>query len=655
MKNTNRFLSLIMSGLLSVSVLAGCGTNPEAEAAALQAQQEAAAAQMALTEVNQNDYRGAIMRVESIKKALMGVVDTFNERNNAITSESPSNFWSSDSYKYLGMNLLNYDVWYNTSFFNETETTWDEAVEYTKQLYGADPETGYISSVQNFNIERVEANIYKMTYTEPNIKVPYYKYGEQGYTFGTVYEITYDANHDWAQCVRYRTFSGKKIADGLFEYARISDTEFVVQTETERLYVKYADGLYDYNDGVVSGDAVSTDETSGQTADATAQPVLHDPLSEKPIAEFYYTQLNGAPRYEYAEIVVPEEEDALPFFSFFDGNSTIIQQGFNEINDNLEYVCIYNAERDSIFNDMTQLGKDWVFADNGRFKLSLAYYDDMLVVKNENTLVNKLECTNFLVDGTTESFTEDIYVPEIILAKSDEEIVSALDESARATIPQLFLLSTDGFNFGERTSFENIIDNRNFDSVNFNGTSYDVMDSKHVELDSLDREIVKSYTLYDSEYYIDNEYALPQGRMYFVSVIDTDIDGNHVSDNDNYYTMLYEYEIQDDYTIKYNSYYLVSDNPDCEMMLQNIKPRSTTKERVESAYGEAMPINDLEILDDEGFVEYTVTYPDNMAAYRCENGIIYVLYDSNNTVQVVGMYAFEEPQSLDTVYVAPEE
>lgn len=668
MKAFKRFICGLGTLSLTASLLAGCGTQtatPEQQAAAA----EAAAQQQALVEVNQNDYRGAVMRVESIKKAVMGVVDGFNERNNAIVSEQPSDFWNSDSYKYLGMNLLNYDVWFETSFFNETETTWDEAVDYTLAQFMNADQTAY--TVQNLSVERIEANSYKLTYMEPNIKVPFYKNGEQGYSFTTIYEVTYDANHDWAKCTRWRVGGNHRICDGLFEYARISDTEFVIQTETERMYVRYADGLYDYsNTGdvtVINGDAVSGDEasseaagsetageTSGDTAAAdTTAPVLHDPLAEKPIAEFYYTQLNGEPRYEYAEVVIPEE--SAPFFSFFDENSDVVRMGFTNVDENDKWVCVYDTENDSIFNNMSELGKDWVFADNGRFKLSLSYYDEMLVVKNENALINMLECTNFLVDGTTESFQEEIYVPAIILNKSDEEIVAALNESNAEMIPELMELSTNGFNFGERVSFENVIENRSFTMVNYDGKSYDIMDDRLKERDSLDRDILKSYVLLDSEYYIDNPYALPQGRMYFVSAVDTDLEGNKVSDNNNYYTMLYEYDIQDDYTIKYNSYYLVSDNPDSLMMLQNIKPRSTTRERVEAAYGEARKIDNIEILDDEGFVQYTVTFPDEWVAYRCENGIIYVLYDSNNVVQMVGAYSFAEPQAIDTIYTEPEE
>lgn len=639
-----RIFCIMLSVVLALS---GCGkTNPTV--ADLATQQEAARAQRALREVNQNDYRGAVMRAEAIKSALMGVMDSFNERNIAIETENPSDYWNSDSYMYLGVNLLNNESWAATVYFNEVETTWDEAVDATRNLYRKS-ELSDSLTVSNFQLNRLETNCYAMSFKENSIFVPFYKDGDESHTFITRYVVNYDANHDWAQCIRYREASNHVICDGLFEYARISDTEFVVQTSTERMYIRYEDGLYDY--GTASENA-STEDAAENTQPAVLE--LHNPLAEKPIAEFYYTQLNGEPRYEYAEIVLPENDHTEASYSYYSENSDSFKKGFTNVDENDKWVCVYEPEMDSIFNDMSVLGADWVFADTGRFKQSISYYDDMMVVKTENQLVNILECTNFLADGTTENFIEEIYVPEIILDMSDEEILAMIDEENRIKIPALRELSTNGFNFGEKDSFENIIENRNMQNVNYNGKNYNIMDNR--ELDYLDRDLLNGYILYEREVYIDNTYALPQGRMYFASTIDSDDENNHFSDNDNYYSMLYEYEIQDDYTIKYNSYYMVSDNPDCMIMLQNIKPRSTTRSRVEAAYGQPVDFEmGVDIIDEEGFTEYTVSFSHDIVAYRCENGIIYIRYDDNDIVEVVGVYCFAEPQSLDMVYTPQEE
>lgn len=648
--------SAILCMAMLITSLAGCGSkqpSPEEEAAAA----AAAKVQRELVEVNQNDYRGAVMRVEAIKSAMMNIVEGFNERNQAITSQRPSDFWNSDSYKYLDTNLLNHSMWEPTIYFNETETAWQDVVNATTALFYIEGTTNL--KVNDLSIEHPEANSYKLIYRE-NAKVPFYKNGEQTYNFLTHYEVTYDANHDWARCVRYREFSDHKLYDGLFEYARISDTEFVVQTTTERLYVKYAEGLYDYNEPKTETSEVSENAESGTAQESQAQPEteentpaeLHNPLKEKPIVEFYYTQLNGEPRYSYAEVVVPENEK--PFFSFFDEDGSAVRMGFTNVDENDKYVCIYDAENDSIFKDLSAVGnKDWVFADKGRFKLSFEYYDYMMTVKNENQLVNILECTNFLADGTTEKFEEEIYVPEIILAKTDDEIVEALDESNHDIISDIMLLTTNGFNFGEGISFENQITNRNMTNVFYDGKNYDT--SKNGEADQLRRMLLGKYTGLRTEDFIDNEFAIPAGKIYFVSTVSKDIDGNTASDNSNYYAMLYEYSVQDSVTIKYNTYYYVSDNPDCLVTLQNIKPRITTRERVEASYGVPLDLSSVEILDKDGFVQYTASFPTDMVAYRCENGILYVKYNENNIVELVGMYSFDEPQTVDTIYTLPEE
>lgn len=639
-------LCLLLSATLLMGMFAGCGNkvSPEDEAAAA----EAAARQTMLIEVNQNDYRGAFYRAEAIKSAIIGVIDMFNERNTAIESERPSDFWNSDSYKYLNLNLLNNEVWLPTVFLNETETDWDTAAEATYNMYK--DENGNWT-VAYLSLTREEANQYKLV-IQNNDTVPFYRNGNQSYYFTTTYKVSYDGNHDWAQCVRYREGNDTSICDGLFEYARISDTEFVIQTSTERMYIRYEDGLYDYDTPVVNVVEGEGQEGAAQEAETNGQAELHNPLGEKPIKEFYYSQLNGEPRYEYAEIVVEEGEK--PFFSFFDDASDIVRRGFNDVDENNKWVCVYDAENDSIFNDLASAGsKEWVFQDNGRFKQCISYYDSMMVVKNENTLVDMLECTNFFADGTTESYEEDIYVPEIVLALTDSEIMEAMNETSEAAIPALMELSTNGFNFGERTSFENRIDNRNMEMVDYDGKKYNI--NEEYELRYLDTSILNDYVACGTELFTDNTYALPEGKMYFVSTMEKDVEGNRISDNENYYTMLYEYEVQDAYTLKYNSYFLVSDNPDCKVMLQNIKPRSTTRTRVEAAYGKPIDLTSLDILDGEGLVQYTVSYPSNTAAYRCENGIIYVQYNAGDIVELVGMYCFDEQQSLDTIYAPAAE
>lgn len=654
-----RKIKFFLSGMLIISLLAGCQKAPSEEEQAAAAAE--AARRTALIEVNQNDYRGAFYRTEAIKSAVLDIINEFNERNTAIESERPSDFWLSDSYKYLSVNLLNNESWFPTVYLNETETDWNSAAEATYRIF-KDADGNW--QVPYLALTRKEANVYELV-IQRDETAPFYQNGKTSYRWTTTYKITYDANHDWAQCVRYKEGNGLSLCDSIFEYARLNETEFAIQTAKERLYIRYEDGLFDY-DGVnvnvvEGGEAVSVPES--QEGESTeSQPVedqqpttaeLHNPLAEKPVKEFYYTLLDGEPRYSYAEIKADENNQ--PFFSFFGENQNYVGKGFTNVDENANYVCIYN-DNDSIFNDLSAIagnGKEWAFAENGRFKQSISYYDSMMVVKNENNMVNTLECTNFLADGTTENFTEDIYVPEMKLAMTNAEIMAALNDASQPAIDSILELSTNGFNFGERTSFENRIDNRNFEMVDYDGKKYNT--TREYEYTSLIRAVLGNFDVNEQDAFMDNTYLMPEGKMYFVSTIDKDSEGNRISDNNNYYTMFYEYEVQDAYTIKYNSYFMASDNPDCRIMLQNIKPRSTTRSRVESTYGKPIDLSSLDILDEDGLVQYTVSFPSNIAAYRCENGIIYVQYDDNENVELVGMYAFNSPQSTDTIYTIPEE
>ena len=45
-------------------------------------------------EVNQNDFRGGIKRIEAIRGNILNIVNGFNEQNFAIQTELPCSYWS---------------------------------------------------------------------------------------------------------------------------------------------------------------------------------------------------------------------------------------------------------------------------------------------------------------------------------------------------------------------------------------------------------------------------------------------------------------------------------------------------------------------------------------------------------------------------------
>lgn len=636
---------IIVASILSLTLLAGCSVGGADPAVAAE-QAAQAEEQRRLAEVNQNDYRGALTRVDSIRTNLLGIIDDFNQRNVEIEKENPSDFWNSESYQYLSANLLDDGMWEYTKYFNELETNWDEQAQATFAQFEV-PDTDPLQySVGNLTTSHPENNSYVLSFSKET-SMPFY---DKFYNFENYYRCKYDAGHDWARCDRWINGNNLSINYGLLEYARISDTEFVVQTATERLYVRYKDGLYGdkvQNVETLAGQEAAS-ENSGEVEEAAPEePVLTDPLGTKPIAEFYYTKLNGNPRYCYAQAHIPEDVSVEK--PFWEWTTEPNFSGYSNITSDQEYVCVYNYNHDSIFNDMSILGRDWVFSDNGRFKQSISYYDGQLTVKTENQLVDMLECSIFKADGTTETFTEDIYTPEIHLAKQDEEIIDGFNKSAEEEMKNMFMLSTDGFVFGERTSFENIIENRNMRMLDLNGVKYDIMAERDYEMDAYYRVLQENFETYDTGT-MPNEYAIPAGKYYYISTISTNSAGEPISDNENFYSILTECTVQDEYLIRYTTYSLKDKINDCRVTLQNIKPRMSTRAQVENMLGKARSLNRIDILDEEGFTQYTVSYPDDIAAYRCENGIIYVHYDKDDIVDIVCMYAFNEPQPLDNVY-----
>lgn len=393
-----RILCLSLSALIISTMLVGCTTsNGEAGASGNEVVNTTEN-----IEVNQNDYRGAVMRTEAIKGNIMNIVNEFNGRNSAIVTENPSSYWDSDAYKYLSLNFLNSDIAQQTIFFNETETDWATVDSATRGLF-SDEEGNML--VSEYLLVREMENQYNLSYKQSGL---YAWFQNRTATFVNNISVLYDANHDWARATRTRKEiygTSPLVNDGIFEYARLGNNSFAIQTETERLYVVYEDTLYD---------------------EANASELLTNPLANKEIVYFAYSRLNGEILPQYYAVDFDENT-----------GEYIIHFG-NEVNNSIDvdtdgnYVRQYNP-CDSMFLNIESVGTDWVLEQNGLFSQVLIYENGNLTVKTLNELSEQLEYTIFHADGTTESGIEiPVSVEDIILEDlvTDEEIPEEAEGSA---------------------------------------------------------------------------------------------------------------------------------------------------------------------------------------------------------------------------------
>lgn len=395
-----RIICLLLSLMLVSAMLTGCATNEDGGGAT----NSGAVNTTENIEVNQNDYRGAVKRTMAIKGNILSIIDTFNERNTSIVTENPSSYWESDAYKYLSLNFVNEELLNLTGFFNETETDWATVESATLGNF-TDAEGNLL--VQNYMLVREDENKYVLNFTQNGI---YAWFQNKTASFNNVIDVTYDASHDWAKTVRTRREAygtSPTVSDGLFEYARLGDNSFAIQTETERLYVVYEDTLYD---------------------EANASELLTNPLADKKIVYFCYSRLDGSPLPQYLEVI--EDENT---------GEKILQFGYqvnNAVNvtANGEYICQYNP-CDSMFYDIDNVNENWVLEHNGFLSQVLIYSEDTLTVKTLNELSNKMEYTIFHADGTTESGIEEKPTEEDIinqiLGAEEEPVEEEVFDTAR--------------------------------------------------------------------------------------------------------------------------------------------------------------------------------------------------------------------------------
>lgn len=411
---------MAVSMICIVSALSGCTTSKNAaedEAAKAQADAERLSREM-----KQNDYRGGVTRTNQLKTAVLDTIETMKSNNVTLRSSNPNSFWTTDGYQDFVVNFLSAPIIEDTQWFNEEETSWDEIVSWMGTVdssFTKTTDSGF-SLIDGIDIKRNE----KDDYTVLNVPVSGVMFAGQENSESDIkgtenYKVLYDCDKDW--CKAYSTLDLNTdyipdIVPEIYEYARLDDNTFVVQTSRERLMVIL--------------------EPAEQDTD----------FEDRTVKEFYYSKLvqdGMRTTYEpYHALAEYDDETG----EFLDQNSMKNKaiQGYKVINGDGDIATQY-GKKESLFlkEDVSKLGTDWVFEDRS-LQQTICYKDRCLVVITYNKLTEKYELFTYSAENVTDSDIKKLEnmvkieglvgnrgIPEIEIPKQDmNEIVKKQQENA---------------------------------------------------------------------------------------------------------------------------------------------------------------------------------------------------------------------------------
>ena len=377
--------------LLSAFLLTSCNSEPNAPAA-----NTSNVIDVATKEIQQNDFRGGVMRTYALQKNVLSIMESRKRNNIVIREDNPNSYWTTNGYQDFVSTFLTTPIINDTQWFNEEQTTWEELVT---QMFSVNnsftaPTNEGIKAKSGVAAIRNEKDDYSVTGMTESI----------GRTLNgsSTYRILYDCDKDWCKSYTNVFISGAGVTDvtgQLFEYARINNNVFAIQTETERLLV-------------VLEEASDAD------------------IRERPIREFYYSKLSGGQRTTFTPYEpLPEENDA--------GGKIVenIQQNnlrakYPLLNEYGEVATQYGV-KNSLFlqENVSDTNYEWVFED-GALQQAIIFKEKTLVVTTYNKLSEKYERFIYSVDKVNEQL-----VAEIEAMVNIEGLVGVVNVSTAETPP----------------------------------------------------------------------------------------------------------------------------------------------------------------------------------------------------------------------------
>lgn len=354
-----KLIKTVLAGLLVASTLAltGCDLKSGGKT------ESGAVVDAELAELQQNDYRGGVTRTYALKDSVIGIMDGMKVNNTIIRQDNPNSYWTTDGYQDFVSTFLNTSIIYDTQFFNEEETTWETALS----LIASNPTSfsdqskdgGAIKS--SISIVRNEKDDYSVLNAPMSFGITLNNTNYAVSDKKANYRVLYDCDKDW--CKAYANlqldsmFPAGNTAE-LFEYQRINNDTFVIQTSKERLMVVLA-------------------------------PVEADTdIRTREVKEFYYSKLisNGyRTTFKPFELLPEVDEITNTALSANKKINEAMTSTFPYVNLDGDLCDRYGANDSMFFRSPQDITRDWVFEDKA-LQQGIVYKDGILVVTTYNKL-----------------------------------------------------------------------------------------------------------------------------------------------------------------------------------------------------------------------------------------------------------------------------
>lgn len=356
MKKITRSIAAVSLATVMALSFTGCQKSDTEDSA------EVAAANRLTSELRQNDYRGGITRTNALQTSILKVMEDMKANNTVIRQDSPNSFWTADGYQDFVSTFLDIAIINDTQWFNEEETDWNAILT---QLVNTENSFCDVTSDGNkmktgVTVTRNEKDDYSVTAVPCNFNITY---DDEYFTYSNNkanYRILYDCDKDWCKAYATTTLNADlpPITTELFEYQRVDNNTFAVQTSRERLVV------------VLTPAENDTD------------------IREREVKEFYYSKLVAEGERTTFEPFEPlPETEPISNIVIKENIKTneMMTIDFPFLNMDGDIASRY-GENDSMFFRSPQDIKDnWVFEDKA-LQQAITYKDGVLVVTTYNKL-----------------------------------------------------------------------------------------------------------------------------------------------------------------------------------------------------------------------------------------------------------------------------
>lgn len=377
-----KIIAVLMAAMLGATMLTGCGKSNNA-AQVDENGNPIAQIDRKTMEMQQNDYRGGITRMQAVQASVIEVMETMKGNNVIIREDSPNSFWSNKDYQDFVATFLDTPIIADTCWFNEEEGDWETTL---KMMCSVKNNLNVPTDDGGFKLACTVTRNEKDDYTASGIRDNKFLVTVNGrvttYTGEAQYRVLYDCDKDWCKAYKTQTID-KDLPDttiDMIEYMRVDDNTFVVQTSRERLMV------------ILKPAESDTD------------------LRDREVKEFYYSKLvkEGMRTTFEPYVPLPEADEAMEVELKDNIKKNQYMSDFKGFNENGDFAILYGQHDSVFFRSPAEITpENFVFEDKS-LQQAICYKDGVLVVTTYNKLSANYERFTYALKGADGKIADNL-------------------------------------------------------------------------------------------------------------------------------------------------------------------------------------------------------------------------------------------------------